>query len=614
MTRAATMVAMPPQRTETPERRRKRPLSTLIRIASVIPLRRTYVTLFCLVLAGAAEGLGVASLLPLVTMVGPESGPPKGVGGQIVGAIQGIGLEPSLGLFVGLLIVGMVLKAALTLVAMNQVGRAVADVATKMRLDLIDALLAARWSYYVRQPVGRFSAALSSEAVQAGEAYTAAARFASELIQVVTYATVATLFSWQLGLLALGVGLLMVLTLNRFVTIAKRTAQKQKRHVRAMVAGLTDLLVGIKPMKAMGRHARFQALFERDAEKIRRAQRKQSFAREANKALQEPILAVCLAIGMYLSVSVYDLSAGQVLVMALLLARTVTAIGKAQQALQAVRVAQAGFLAISNTIEVARGMREAGHKGVAPSFEMAIEFRDVTFGFGDAEIIRGANFTVPKGKVTTITGTSGAGKTTMVDLLLGLHEPTGGDILIDGTPLRLLDLEAWRRMNGYVPQELMLFHDTLRSNVTLGEPNFTDEDVMRALAEAGAADFVSKLPEGMKTVVGERGTRLSGGQRQRIAIARALLHRPRLLILDEATTALDPETEANIVRNAVDLARESGLTVLAISHQPAWARASDNVVHLSEGRIVRIDRPGEEWSTRAEADLARRVQTAGPMN
>ncbi|MDR4307744.1 ABC transporter ATP-binding protein [Chelatococcus sambhunathii] len=572
-----------------------------MRIARVIPLRRSVVTLLLLTLAGAAEGLGVASLLPLVAAIGPDgTQPTKGTSGKVVEALHSVGLEPTLGLFAAILIVGMSVKAFLTIIAMNRVGRAGADVATKMRLDLIDALLAARWSYYVRQPVGRFSAALSVEAMQAGEAYNAAAKFAAEMIQVVTYVTVVAVFSWKLALLSLGAGLVMVLTLNRFMAIAKKNARLQKKRVSSMVAGLTDLLVGIKPMKAMGRHARFQELFERDAEKIRKAQRKQSLARDTNKALQEPILAAFLAAGMYLTIGVWQMPPGQVIIMALLLARTVATIGKAQQALQNVRIQQAGFNAIADTIDIARAMKEQSHGGRKPKFEQAIEFRDVTFGFGDAEIIRGASFVAPQGKVTTITGASGAGKTTTVDLLLGLHEPSGGEILIDGVPLRDIDLVAWRQMTGYVPQELTLFHDTLKSNVTLGHPDFSDEDVAHALQQAGAAEFVHSLPEGIETVVGERGARLSGGQRQRISIARALLHRPKILILDEATTALDPATEANIVANVIDLTRRAGLTVLAISHQPAWAAASDTVVRLRDGKTETVDRRASEWSPAAE--------------
>ncbi|MFL1875827.1 ABC transporter ATP-binding protein [Hansschlegelia beijingensis] len=590
---------------DTPLKQRKAPLYTLRRIVTVIPLRRTLAILGCLVFAGVAEGLGVASLLPLLSAIGPEGGAPKGVSGQIVQVIEGMGLEPTLGFFLSLLVGGMLIKAALTLLAMYRVGQATADVANKMRLDLIDALLAARWGYYVRQPVGRFSAALSAESSQAGEAYNAAARFSAEAIQVATYVVVATLISWRLGLLSLGIGLLMVLTLNRFITIAKRTARKQKRHIRALVAGLVDLLVGIKPMKAMGRHARFQALFERDANRIRRAQVKQSFAREANKALQEPFLAIFLAGTIYVAVGLWGMSPGHVLVMALVLARVVTSIGKAQQALQAVRIAQAAFSAIANMIDGARAMRESDSGGRPPSLERGIAFRDVSCAIDGAPILSDVSFEIGRGSVTTLTGPSGAGKTTTVDVLLGLHEASSGVVLIDGQPLPEIDLAAWRRMIGYVPQELILFHDTLRANLTLGNPDYSDEDVARALAGAGAAGFVASLPEGLDTVLGERGARLSGGQRQRIAIARALIHRPKLLILDEATTALDPETEANIVRNVIELARSTGLTVLAISHQPAWERASDMVVRLERGRLVAIDRPGSGWSTATDDEAAR---------
>jgi ATP-binding cassette subfamily C protein len=577
----------------TSRQRKKGRFENLKRLASVIPLRRSVLTLFCLVLAGIAEGVGVASLLPLVTLMGQTGSQPKGIAGAIFNFLQGYGIEPTVGLFLSVLVFGMLLKATLSLIALHQVGRAVADVTVRMRLQLIDALLAARWSYYVRQPVGRFATALGAEANDAGIAYHQSAQLTAELIQIATYFVIVMIFSWKLALVAIGIGLIMVLTLNRFVIIAKRTARKQNRHIKRMIAGLTDLLVGLKPMKAMGRQGRFQTLFERDARIIRKAQRKQSFARHANKALQEPILAACLAVGLYGALVVWQAPPGEVLIMAVLLVRMVTTIGKAQEGLQAVRIAEVGFVSIIEAIDYARSAREPAHVGMDPTFERGVTFRDVTFAYDDTTIIERASFEVPRGLVTTITGGSGAGKTTTVDLLLGLHEPQSGEILIDGKPLSGIDLVGWRRMTGYVPQELILFHDTLLSNVTLGEPEFTQEDVERAIEAAGASEFVSHLPEGVQTIVGERGARLSGGQRQRIAIARALIHRPKILILDEATTALDPDTEANIVRNVLELARSTGLTVLAISHQPAWARASDHVIRLEAGRVVTIERRPE---------------------
>ena len=196
---------------------------------------------------------------------------------------------------------------------------------------------------------------------------------------------------------------------------------------------------------------------------------------------------------------------------------------------------------------------------------------------------------IPAGCITAIIGGSGAGKTTLTDLLTGLIQPQSGCVRIDGVPLPELDLTRWRHMIGYVPQEILVLHDSVRVNVTLGDPDLSDADVERALQEAGALEFVARLPEGLATSMGERGTLFSGGQRQRIAIARALVHRPKLLILDEATAALDPATEAG-VWEAVERLRGK-TTVVAISHQPALAGVADRIYRIEDLRAAPVSPP-----------------------
>ncbi len=196
---------------------------------------------------------------------------------------------------------------------------------------------------------------------------------------------------------------------------------------------------------------------------------------------------------------------------------------------------------------------------------------------------------IPAGSLCAFTGASGGGKTTLVDAVLGLVTPRQGRVTVDGVDLAEANLIAWRHHIGYVPQELVLFNDSVRANIVFGRDGITEDDVRRALKDAEALDFVEAMPQGLDTPVGERGTALSGGQRQRLALARALVHSPDLLILDEATTALDPATEIEICRTLRRFAGQR--TILAISHQPRIAEIADLVVEVSDSsaRIVSIE-------------------------
>jgi ATP-binding cassette subfamily C protein len=558
-----------------------------------MPPGRSLLVLLCLLGSGAAEGIGIASLVPLIAVAGNSgvTGKSSAIAAYVTHVLGAIGLPNTPLSLLVLLALGLIGKALLSMLAMHQVGHAVAEVGTRMRMDLISALLAARWGFFVREPMGRFSNALGLEALSASEAYSAVAQLLSHIIQALIYLLIAAAFSWKLALLAAVIGGVMMLMLSRFVVVTRRQARKQTRQTKLMIVRLADVLMGLKPMKAMGRQARFASLFAKDVNAIDRAMRRQFFAKHANRILQEPILFLCIGIGVYAALITSIMPLAELMIMSVLLLKTVTVIGRVQEDLQAVGVAESGYAAIRGVIDDAAAAREETNPGRRPTLEQGIEISHIAMTFGGKPIIEDASFAVPAGGVTAILGASGAGKTTLVDLMLGLHQPTGGRILIDGVPLPELDIMMWRSMVGYVPQELMLFHDSILANVSLGEPGFTRADVEHALHQAGAWGFVSQREGGMDHVVGERGAALSGGQRQRIALARALVHRPKLLILDEATSALDPVTEAQIIKNVRELADRDGITVLSISHQPAWIAVADRVIRMQDGRISEVTPP-----------------------
>ena len=228
--------------------------------------------------------------------------------------------------------------------------------------------------------------------------------------------------------------------------------------------------------------------------------------------------------------------------------------------------------------ETAKGPRDVA------AFDRELCLESVQLSYGEKSVLRNVSLTITTGRFVAIIGPSGAGKTTIIDLLIGLIEPASGTIRIDGVPLGQIDLRSWRNQIGYVPQEIFLFHDTILRNISLGDDSVTREEAQQALRAAEAWGFVSELPQGLDTIVGERGAKLSGGQRQRIAIARALVRHPKLLILDEVTTSLDPESEAALCKTLSHLA--GTVTIVGVSHQPALIDVATTVYELKAGVIT----------------------------
>ena len=253
---------------------------------------------------------------------------------------------------------------------------------------------------------------------------------------------------------------------------------------------------------------------------------------------------------------------------------------------QTVVTAEHAYWSYDSKLQRAVEEKEAAFGNQRPFLQNSIHLQGISFAYTDRWILKDAEFDFPANSFTAIVGPSGIGKTTVVDLVTGLLRPDEGQVFIDDIPLAEIDLRHWRQMIGYVPQETMLMHDSVFINVTLGDEKLKAEDVEGSLRAAGAWEFVQNLPDGMFTLVGERGHKLSGGQRQRIAIARALVHRPKLLILDEATTALDPQNEAAICETIRKLRGE--LTILAISHQPAILRAAERAYRLEDGKGILV--------------------------
>jgi ATP-binding cassette subfamily C protein len=290
--------------------------------------------------------------------------------------------------------------------------------------------------------------------------------------------------------------------------------------------------------------------------------------------------------GLYAGLVVWQLPMSSVMVLIFMVVRVLGLMHKAQQRYHRMVGQESAFWALREAVEEAQAQREPPGGDHQPTLTREIALDQVSFTYGGRRILEDASVSFQVGSMTTLIGPSGTGKTTVLDLLCALLVAQRGRISVDGQALADLQRRGWRRMIGYVTQETLLLHDSVLANVTLGEPSLTEADAEHALRQAGAWEFVQALEHGVHTRVGERGGQLSGGQRQRIIIARALAHRPSLLILDEATSALDAESEADICASLKALTPD--ITIIAVSHRPRLIEVADKVVELVDGQFTTV--------------------------
>lgn len=300
-----------------------------------------------------------------------------------------------------------------------------------------------------------------------------------------------------------------------------------------------------------------------------------------------------LSVVAVLSVAVWKLDMSKMVILVLIFARVWPLFSSWQGSVQMIQTNLPALDKLKSTLKNLQASAVKPEMGEAVSFAKNVEFSHVSFRYQPEEerVLEDVCFSLKIGKITALIGRSGAGKSTTADLLMGFLTPEKGQILIDGCPLMPENGQSWRRFIGYIPQTPLILNDTVRENLKRFHPCATEEEMISALRQAVAWDFVEKLPQGMDTVLGDRGVRLSGGERQRIVLARVLLGHPRLIVLDEATSALDHESEGAI-RNVLNGLRKDA-AILIIAHRLATVMIADEAVVL-ENKTVTENGPFRE--------------------
>jgi ATP-binding cassette subfamily C protein len=558
-------------------------LAGAIQIVRVHGLVRQIPLVFGMMAVGFLDAARVVSIFPILAIITKGATKQSPFNQAIEQGLAFFHLPNSLPVLCLLMVALVWLKAGINLHVSRRLARVGATIGQELRRRLLQALVNAKWSHFTIQPVGRFVAATTTEANWASTAFRSALQAIEQSMRTAIYCAVALFMGWKIALVSIAMGVLMGLLLRSLTRASRLAGRERQLAMRSLVVELNDVLAGFKPLKAMNRHTGLISELIRDAKRLRAAINGIVATETLSLGLPDLIQTYLLATGAYLAAIVLGAPIDSIVVAGAISFQLMSTIARVRRAMTQLAQADHTYWTLIDTIADVEGAAEHLEGTRTPTLSANCELRNVGFSYGRGPVLTDVSLEIPAGRITTLVGQSGSGKTTIADLLLGLYGPDQGTVMIDGVDLREIDIAQWRSMIGYVPQEIILFNDTIMANVGLGDAALDERRVRAALEAAGLGALLAELPEGLGTLVGERGFKLSGGQRQRIALARALVNRPRLLILDEATSALDPTTEAEIC--ATVAAQAGHTTVLAITHQPSWVERADRIYLVEDGRV-----------------------------
>ena len=549
--------------------------------------KRSAFIVTALLSSGLAEAVSFAAMIPLLGMAILQDEVDRELGVLEAGISQIFdiaGLEVTMGGVLVLVVVLMGLKAVLSFYAMKEVGYICADVEVDFRKSMVNSLLHADWRYYLNNQTGDLSTAISTQIQSACNIFRATGLVLAGLIQVGLFSAMSMTISLPITLGGVLLGLIVIFILRNFVTLARVSAKMLAKHEGTLLSTLIDGLRGIKSNKAMGLQDRLQKYLEHDIEKLATMRKRIILSSAVLKNFAEPVQVLGIAVALFLLASYWQGGVEELLVLILLFYRTGQRLGNLQIYYQQIFTAIPPFWFVTNIISSAQEEREDLKSGDEASLNHSIIFNKVSFAYDSKNVLNNVDLKINAGDFITIVGPSGGGKTTLTDMLLRFNNPDTGTIEIDGKNINNFSKLSLRKMIGYVPQETVLFYDSVRNNLTFGDLEITDAKLKEALGRAGAISFVEQLPEGLDFVVGEHGGRLSGGQKQRLGLARALLHSPKILLLDEPTSSLDKKSEDDILQTLHDL--RGSVTIIAISHQQTFVNASDRKFLLENGKVT----------------------------
>ena len=532
------------------------------------------------------EALNIGLLIPLLeTLSGSQGGSTHWISSGISDVFGTLGIPVTLGAILVVLAVIVVTNAVLKYIRyiMGQMVRI--DFTVWNRSNNMKKLMNADLNYFHNEKLGVLTDSLTTQAQAPGDSLYHVTEIISAVGILLMYIVTAILISPELTGIAVGMMAITFLAMQSYISKAKAIGSARAIRENELQVSAVESLSGIHLIKSfMVGQLRWQDFYER-SEKVADSARGLARNHSQMLVLQELILFALVAIIIYLGVSVLDLGIAVMVALLFTLYRLMPQVSLINNRRHGLAASLAAVQRVNEIIGEAVPPKVVSGERQFDSLNSEIEFHSVGFSYnGGGHVLNGTSFAIEQGKMTAIVGTSGAGKSTIINLLLRHYDPVEGQIKIDGVDLKEFDLDSWRKHIGLVNQDVFLFNDTIVNNITMGRSDYSYEEVVDASKKAYADQFIQQLPHGYQTAIGDRGSNLSVGQRQRIALARAILTKPNILILDEATSSLDSESEQLIQEYISSI--KGTCTMVVVAHRMSTIRDSDKIVVLQEGGIV----------------------------
>ena len=458
-----------------------------------------------------------------------------------------------------------------------------------MQRELVQKLLRTPLGRHQREGRGDAIARLTSDTAIANRLQSQIFGDVLEDFGVVLTALIgAALLSWQLAVALLVIGPPIALVLSVFGTRIRKASRRRQQQVSEVMQRLVQILSGIKVIKAFGAEASEERIFDDEIMRyFRRALsvvRNRVYSRSLVEFMTQAVMVGVLVLGIWAVLGEFwGLTLGTLIAFSFVSGSLYRPLKALTQLWNTVHETTPSAERIFEVLDADPEPLDAEGARSIERIKSGIRFRNVVFHYGREEVLRGLDLEIPAGKTVALVGPTGAGKTTVADLLLRFHDPESGSIEFDGVDARKLSRKSLRELSAVVTQEPFLFDTSILENIRYGRPEASHDEIVAAARAANAHEFIEKLPAGYETPVGELGGQLSGGQRQRLTIARAILRDPQLLILDEPTSALDAKSE-QAVQDAIGNLMK-GRTVLVIAHRLRTVQSADVIAVLEHGKI-----------------------------